>query len=72
MDSVTGAYAGDLAKLPTMVNGLTIAMTLVPLIVAIGSWAVYKYFYPITPEFREKMTAELERRRAEAVAQEVQ
>lgn len=72
VDSVTGAYAGDLAKLPTMVNGLTIAMTLVPLIVAIGSWAVYKYFYPITPEFREKMTAELERRRIEAAAQEVQ
>ena len=72
VDSVTGAYAGDLAKLPSMVSGLTIAMTLVPLVVSVAAWWVYKKAYPITPEFREKMTAELERRRAEAVAQEVQ
>lgn len=66
VDSVTGAYAGDLAKLPHMVNGLTVAMTLLPLVVSVAAWAVYKFAYPITPEFREKMTAELERRRAEA------
>ena len=72
VDSATGAYAGDLAQLPSMVNGLTIAMTLIPLVVSVASWAVYKFAYPITPEVREKMTAELERRRAEAAAQEVQ
>lgn len=66
VDSVTGAYAGDLTKLPGMVTGLTIAMTLLPLVVSVAAWAVYKFAYPITPEFREKMTAELERRRAEA------
>lgn len=70
VDSVTGAYAGDLTKLPGMVTGLTVAMTLIPLVVSVAAWAVYKFAYPITPEFREKMTAELERRRAEA--QEVQ
>lgn len=66
VDSVTGAYAGDLNKLPGMVNGLTIAMTLIPLVVSVMAWAVYKFAYPITPEYREKMTAELERRRADA------
>lgn len=70
VDSVTGAYAGDLTKLPGMVTGLTIAMTLLPLVVSVAAWAVYKFAYPITPEFREKMTAELERRRTKA--QEVQ
>ena len=64
VNSATGAYAGDLTKLPGMVNGLTIVMTLVPLVVAVGAWAVYRFAYPITPEFRKKMTAELEQRRA--------
>lgn len=72
VDSVTGAYAGDLTKLPGMVNGLTVAMTLIPFIVSVMCWAVYKFAYPITPEYREKMTAELERRRAEAAVQEGQ
>lgn len=66
VDSVTGTYAGDLAKLPGMVTGLTIAITLLPLVVSVAAWAIYKFAYPITPEYREKMTAELERRRAEA------
>lgn len=70
VDATTGAYAGDMAKLPTMVTGLTVAMTLAPLVVSVAAWAIYKFAYPITPEYREKMTAELERRRAEA--QEVQ
>lgn len=66
VDSTTGAYAGDLATLPDMVRGLTIAMTLIPLLVSVAAWAVYKFGYTITPEYREKMTAELNRRRAEA------
>lgn len=72
VDSVTGAYAGDLTKLPGMVSGLTVAMTLLPLVVSVAAWWVYKKAYPITPELREKMTAELERRRAEAAVQEAQ
>lgn len=70
VDSVTGAYAGDLTKLPGMVTGLTVVMTLVPLVVSVAAWWIYKKAYPITPEYREKMTAELEHRRAEV--QEVQ
>lgn len=66
VDSVTGAYAGDLAALPGMVRGLTIAMTLIPLIVSVIAWAIYRFAYPITPEYREKMIAELNRRHAEA------
>lgn len=64
--SSTGAYAGDLTKLPDMVHGLTLVITLVPFVVSTLSWAVYKFFYPITPEFRKKMTEELYARRAEA------
>ncbi|MBQ8996012.1 MAG: MFS transporter [Oscillospiraceae bacterium] len=64
VDSVTGNYAGDLTKLPTMVFGLVVATSLIPFLVSVGSWAVYKFGYDITPEYRVKMTAELERRRA--------
>ena len=70
VDPVSGAYAGNLEGLPGMVRGLTIAMTLVPLLVAVASWAVYKFGYPITPEFRAEMTAELERRHAQAQEKE--
>lgn len=63
VDSVTGAYAGDLPRLPGMVTGLTVAITLLPMVVSVVAWAVYKFAYPITPEFREKMTAELDERR---------
>ena len=66
VNSSTGAYAGDLTKLPDMVHGLTLIITLVPFVVSALSWAVYKFFYPITPEFRKKMTEELDARRAEA------
>lgn len=66
VDASTGAYAGDLTKLPGMVNGLTWIITLIPFIVSTISWAIYKFAYPITPEFRKKMTDELERRRVEA------
>ena len=64
VDAATGSYAGDLAGLPGMVNGLTVAMTLIPFLVSVAAWAIYRFAYPITPEFREKMTDELERRRA--------
>ena len=64
VNSTTGAYAGDLAGLPNMIRGLVIAITVVPMIVSILTWAIYKYGYNITPEFRAKMIAELEQRRA--------
>lgn len=62
VDSVTGAFAGDLSVLPGMVRGLTVAITLIPLVVSTLAWAVYKFAYPITPEYRERMTTELNRR----------
>lgn len=66
VDSVTGAYTGDLGKLPGMVTGLTAVMTLIPLLVSVAAWAVYKFAYPITPAYRREMTVELEKRRAQA------
>ncbi len=66
VDASTGAYAGDLTRLPHMVNGLTLIITLIPFIVSTLSWAIYKFAYPITPEFRKTMTDELEKRHAEA------
>ncbi len=65
VNSETGNYAGDLSKLPDMVNGFAILMTLVPAIIGLISWAVYKFLYPITPELRATMTEELGRRRKE-------
>lgn len=66
VDSVTGAYTGDLGKLPGMVTGLTAVMTLIPLLVSVAAWAVYKFAYPITHAYRREMTVELEKRRAQA------
>ncbi len=59
VNSETGAYAGDLTKLPSMVRNITLMNTLVPMVVCIVSWAIFKFFYPITQETREKMTSEL-------------
>lgn len=61
----TGSYAGDLSRLPHMIRNLTIVMTLIPMAVSIISWLIYKFCYPITPQFREKMTGELLNRRKE-------
>lgn len=63
VNAVTGNYAGDLTRLPEMVQNLTLIITLVPLAVSVISWAMYKYLYPITPEFRKMMTDELISRR---------
>lgn len=63
VNAQTGNYAGDITRLPSMVNGLAILMTLVPAIVGVASWAMYKFMYPITPEIRAEMTEELRKRR---------
>ena len=67
VDSVTGAYAGNLADLPGMVNGLSVIMSLVPAILGGLSFLIYKSGYKITPEFREQVTTELKRRHADEV-----
>lgn len=66
VNAATGAYAGDLGQLPGMVQKLTAAISLAPLAVSALGWAIYKFAYPITTEYREKMTAELDRRHSEA------
>lgn len=63
MNAETGAYAGDLSKLPDMVRNITLVITLLPMAVSVIAWFIYKFFYPITPELREKMTEELNAKR---------
>ena len=58
----TGAYMGELAKLPDMVEGLAMLIGPVPVVFAVIALIVYKVGYKITPEYREKMVAELEAR----------
>lgn len=65
VNEVTGAYAGDLSGLPGMVGGLSLILALVPAIMALVSFLIYKFFYKITPELRKTMTEELIRRQGE-------
>ena len=52
VDSVTGNYVGDLAKMPTMLTWMIVIIGLVPAILAvIGILIIRKY--PITPEVRK-------------------
>ena len=61
----TGAYMGEMASLPKMIDGLGILMGPVPLAFAFVAFLVYKFGYKITPEYRLKMDEELNRRHAE-------
>ena len=62
VNEATGAYAGDLAALPNMVNGLSLVLALIPAMLALASFFIYKFGYKITPELRKTMTEELNRR----------
>lgn len=62
VNEATGAYAGDLAALPNMVNGLSLVLALIPAMLALASFLIYKFGYKITPELRKTMTEELNRR----------
>lgn len=62
VDSVTGAYVGDLAKLPQMVSGLSVVAALIPAVLALTCALLYKFTYKVTPEFRQEITDELNRR----------
>lgn len=59
VDSVTGDYAGDIANIPTMLNWFIVIMGLVPCILGIIAFIVYR-FYPITNEVRADMRKYLE------------
>lgn len=58
----TGAYVGNLSNLPHMVNGLGMLLGPVPVCYAVIAFLVYKFGYKITPEYRQKMSDELNRR----------
>ena len=59
VDSVTGDYAGDIANIPTMLDWFIVIMGLVPCILGIIAFIVYR-FYPITNEVRADMRKYLE------------
>jgi Na+/melibiose symporter-like transporter len=75
VNSETGNYVGDIAKLPGMVLGFGVFLTVVPAAVMLIGFILYKFLYPITPEFQQKMVETLAEqrdgeyeRRADAIA----
>lgn len=72
VDSITGAYAGDLAQLPSMVSGLSVVAALIPALLALVCALLYKFTYKVTPEFRAEITAELNKRHAEQATEKVE
>jgi Na+/melibiose symporter-like transporter len=63
VNSETGNYQGDLSALPDMVFGFGVFLTVVPVAVMLIAWLMYRFLYPITPEFQHKMLEELLARR---------
>lgn len=61
----TGAYIGELAHLPKMIDGLAVLMGPVPLAFAMAAFLIYKFGYKITPEYRQKMVEDLGHRHQE-------
>jgi GPH family glycoside/pentoside/hexuronide:cation symporter len=62
VNSETGNYTGDVSRLPDMIFGFGIFLTVVPVAVMLTAWVLYKFLYPITPEFQQKMIGELAKR----------
>ena len=52
VDSVTGNYVGDLAKMPTMLTWMIVIIGLVPAILAVVGILIIRK-YPITPDVRK-------------------
>ncbi len=65
VDSISGNYSGDISKLPDMISGFGMFITIIPVVVLLLSWVLYKFFYPITPEIQEEMVEALQARREE-------
>jgi Na+/melibiose symporter-like transporter len=63
VDSVTDTFTGSLDAIPEMLNWFIVVLGLLPATVALISFLIYKYAYPITPQVRLEMNAELQRRR---------
>ena len=65
VDSVTDTFTGSLDAIPNMLNWFIVVLGLFPAIVALISYLIYKFTYPITPQVREEMNLELKRRKGE-------
>ncbi len=58
VDSVTGNFSGDPAAIPGMLTGFMFVSALLPAILGFIAWLFLRK-YPITPEVRARMNAEL-------------
>jgi Na+/melibiose symporter-like transporter len=56
VNSETGHYSGDLTTLPGMINGFGVFLTIVPAVIMLAAFLLYKFLYPITPEIQKQMT----------------
>lgn len=63
VDSVTGDYAGELAKIPSMLNWFIVIMGLVPCILGVIALVIFRK-YPITPELAAEMKEKLDEHHA--------
>lgn len=63
VDSVTDTFTGSLASITSMLNWFIVVLGLLPAAVALISYLIYKFYYPITPKVREEMNLELKRRK---------
>ena len=64
VDSVTGNFSGDVSHIVPMINSMAMFITIIPAILCIACYLIYRFAYPITPKVREEMTAELNARHA--------
>ena len=54
VDSATDTFLGDLSAIPSMMDWFVVIMGLIPCILAVVAWLIYKH-YPITDEIRADM-----------------
>lgn len=59
VDSVTGNFSGDLSVMPDMLNMFTVIMGLIPAVLAIIGYLIYRK-YPINNDLRRKMRQKLD------------
>lgn len=63
VDSVTGDYAGELAKIPSMLNWFIVIMGLAPCILGVIALVIFRK-YPIPPELAAEMKEKLDEHHA--------
>ena len=62
VDSETDVFVGDLSQIPTMTTWFTVVSGLAPAVLAIVSFLLYQFCYPITDEIRSDMKKVLNER----------